>query len=82
MKCAVANRNSKNHIKGVKKSFFTFPKEQSLLEKWIEFCQRNEPFDRKSWRMCIDHFQDSDICGALKNEMGKRNSKKQGVVLA
>ena len=71
MKCAVKNCENKNHVKGVKKNFFTFPKDNKLLAEWILFCERKDQFKRNSWRICSDHFKETSFSGGCMFDMGK-----------
>ncbi|XP_017473563.1 PREDICTED: THAP domain-containing protein 5-like isoform X1 [Rhagoletis zephyria] len=75
MQCAVWNCVNERKNKEAKKSFFVFPKDEKLREKWLEFCGRPAGFKLKTWRICMDHFKKEDIVGGLAFEMGLREKR-------
>ncbi|XP_017473568.1 PREDICTED: THAP domain-containing protein 5-like [Rhagoletis zephyria] len=75
MQCAVWNCGNELKNKEAKKSFFAFPKDEKLCEKWLKFCRRPVGFKPKSWKICSDHFKKEDIVGSLAFEMGLRDKR-------
>lgn len=53
--------------RSVKKSFFRFPREPEIKEKWVEACGR--VITSYSARICSDHFSPTDFKRNLKNEL-------------
>uniref|UniRef100_W8C255 THAP domain-containing protein 5 n=1 Tax=Ceratitis capitata TaxID=7213 RepID=W8C255_CERCA len=82
MKCAVLNCKSTNLSRASDFSFFRFPSEPTLLEKWMKFCRRKNKFNPSTSVMCMNHFTPDDIENRQKFEMGfsKRRLLKNGAV--
>uniref|UniRef100_A0A034VU60 Transposable element P transposase n=1 Tax=Bactrocera dorsalis TaxID=27457 RepID=A0A034VU60_BACDO len=70
MKCVVKNCVNDRRNKNEKKTFFMFPNDKGQQKKWIQFCRNNQAFKPKTWRICMDHFNDEDIIGNGMYEMG------------
>ncbi|XP_049316881.1 uncharacterized protein LOC125779646 [Bactrocera dorsalis] len=70
MKCVVKNCVNDRRNKNVKKTFFMFPNDKGQQKKWIQFCRNTQAFKPKTWRICMDHFNDEDIIGNGMFEMG------------
>ncbi|KAH8409777.1 hypothetical protein KR222_007139, partial [Zaprionus bogoriensis] len=77
MKCAV--HNCANKIKAKEKhsqqlSFFSFPKNPEVLNKWLAFCRKNNKDKQNKINpksvICNEHFNEEDIQGGLQFQMG------------
>ncbi|XP_055845475.1 zinc finger protein 569-like isoform X2 [Episyrphus balteatus] len=64
MRCAVYNCSTHNKTKDGKRddvSFFSFPKDEELCQKWIAACCRADDMNHLSSRVCHKHFRDEDF---------------------
>lgn len=50
-------------------SYFSFPKNSELRDKWIKACGRGDNFNPNTSRICSNHFRDSDFVRNLKAEL-------------
>ncbi|XP_036335444.1 52 kDa repressor of the inhibitor of the protein kinase-like [Rhagoletis pomonella] len=83
MKCAVANCDSENHRQACDISFFSFPTDEALARKWMQFCRRGSAvLNPKSSYVCMKHFFSEDIENNRQFEMGfaKKRLLKRGPV--
>ncbi|XP_016992476.2 uncharacterized protein [Drosophila takahashii] len=70
MRCAVKNCGNNNRNSNRKKwRYFHFPKEKELLQKWIDFCQRNN-INSATACICNEHFAPDDFERNLQYELG------------
>ncbi|XP_034131071.1 zinc finger protein 155 isoform X1 [Drosophila guanche] len=84
MRCAVLNCNSAKTAsdKNSQLCFFKFPKNADLAKQWLSFCGNEDALNMKNASVCMKHFKDDDIVGALKFELGlaKKRTLRQGAV--
>ncbi|XP_017482251.1 PREDICTED: 52 kDa repressor of the inhibitor of the protein kinase-like isoform X2 [Rhagoletis zephyria] len=83
MKCAVANCDSENYRQACDISFFSFPTDEALARKWMQFCRRGSALlNPKSSYVCMKHFSSEDIENNRQFEMGfaKKRLLKRGAV--
>ena len=66
--CAVYGCDSK-FIKDGKESFFTFPKDDELCQKWIHLCGRDDNYKFTHARICSKHFPLDSYERNLKYEL-------------
>ena len=63
-KCCVSecqsNYNCKDSTECV--TVFSFPKDKDVVKEWIERIPRENLIVTKHTRVCIQHFEDKDIC--------------------
>ncbi|XP_017012899.2 zinc finger protein 2 [Drosophila takahashii] len=82
--CAVPNcRTRKNTALQKQVCFFAFPKRPRAFRRWLAFCGLTmDTLKTKNPIICIEHFKDEDIQGALKFEMGlaKKRTLRPGAV--
>lgn len=74
MRCAVFgcdNNNSKNSA--TKWRFFHFPKDKTLLKKWVHFCRRTDEINIKNACICEVYFVPEDFERNLQFEMGNNS---------
>jgi len=50
-------------------SYFCFPSDPKLCQRWISACKRKGKFNPKTSRICDKHFLESDFIRDLKNEL-------------
>ncbi|XP_034665070.1 zinc finger protein 62 homolog isoform X3 [Drosophila subobscura] len=84
MRCAVLNCNSAKTAsdKNSQLCFFKFPKNADLAKQWLSFCGNKDALNMKNASVCMKHFKDDDIVGALKFELGlaKKRTLRPGAV--
>ncbi|XP_054743889.1 zinc finger protein weckle-like isoform X1 [Anastrepha obliqua] len=82
MRCKVANCKSENKRRACDISFFSFPSDETLAKKWVQFCRRENAFNTKTSYVCMKHFTTEDIQNNRQFEMGlaKKRLLKHGVV--
>ncbi|XP_022210006.1 zinc finger protein 652-like [Drosophila obscura] len=84
MKCAVQNcQNAKTASdKNPQLCFFKFPRNADLAKRWLAFCGSKDAQIMKNGSVCMKHFNDDDIVGALKFELGlaKKRTLRPGAV--
>lgn len=70
MRCEVTNCKSNTKEGALNISFFNFPKNAELAEKWALFCCRDD--NLTNGRICSEHFAPEDIENNMEYEMGKK----------
>ncbi|XP_054725731.1 uncharacterized protein LOC129235744 [Anastrepha obliqua] len=82
MRCAVQSCRKGNGNKASDISFFSFPSNEVLAQKWKQFCQRTQDFNIRTSYICMYHFIRDDFENRLKFEMGfsKKLYLKRNVV--
>ncbi|EDW38390.1 GL12036 [Drosophila persimilis] len=84
MRCAVLNcKNARTASeKNQDLCFFKFPRNADLAKQWVSFCGNKNALNLKNASICIKHFKDEDIVGALKFELGlaKKRTLRPGAV--
>ncbi|XP_054725732.1 52 kDa repressor of the inhibitor of the protein kinase-like [Anastrepha obliqua] len=70
MRCAVRNCGSDNGGKTSDCSFFIFPTDEALAQKWKQFCRQPKDIDITTSYICMYHFIREDFENGLKYEMG------------
>ncbi|XP_036337601.1 THAP domain-containing protein 6-like [Rhagoletis pomonella] len=81
MRCQVLNCGNCSKSKGSNFSFYTFPTDEALSKKWVQFC-RHDGFNTKTSVICMEHFREDDYQNLMQFNMGlaKRRLLKRGVV--
>ncbi|XP_052843888.1 uncharacterized protein LOC128257101 [Drosophila gunungcola] len=70
MRCAVNNCGNNNRNSNRKKwRYFHFPKEELLLQQWIDFCQRDR-INTVTACICNEHFAPEDFERNMQFELG------------
>ncbi|XP_017081108.1 uncharacterized protein LOC108114568 [Drosophila eugracilis] len=70
MRCAVRNCGNNNRNSNRKKwRYFHFPKEDPQLQKWIDFCQRDN-INTSTACICNEHFAPEDFERNMQYELG------------
>ncbi|EDV51448.2 uncharacterized protein LOC6544571 isoform X2 [Drosophila erecta] len=70
MRCAVRNcGNNNRNCNRTKWRYFHFPKEQPNLQKWIDFCQRDN-INPATACICNEHFAPDDFERNMQYELG------------
>ncbi|XP_053945484.1 uncharacterized protein LOC128854977 isoform X2 [Anastrepha ludens] len=82
MRCAVQSCRKGNGNKASDISFFSFPSNEAVAQKWKQFCQRTQDFNIRTSYICMYHFIRDDFENRLKFEMGfsKKLYLKRNVV--
>ncbi|XP_030373068.1 uncharacterized protein LOC115623029 [Scaptodrosophila lebanonensis] len=71
MRCAVSNCGNSNRCSNKKNwRFFHFPKNGPHLQKWIDFCMREDVINTSTACICQEHFRAEDFERNLKYELG------------
>ncbi|XP_039149907.1 uncharacterized protein LOC6737698 isoform X2 [Drosophila simulans] len=70
MRCAVKNCGNNNRLSNrTKWRYFHFPKEQPNLQRWIDFCQRDN-INPNTACICNEHFAPVDFERNMQYELG------------
>nr|XP_017021175.1 52 kDa repressor of the inhibitor of the protein kinase [Drosophila kikkawai] len=70
MRCAVNNcGNNNRHSNKSKWRFFHFPREPTLLKKWVDFCERDN-INPETACICNEHFVAEDFERNMQYELG------------
>ncbi|XP_002027853.2 uncharacterized protein LOC6602802 [Drosophila persimilis] len=70
MRCAVKNCGNNNRNENRKKwRYFHFPKDNTQLQKWIEFCER-DGINPSTACICNEHFKSEDFERNMQYELG------------
>ncbi|XP_036322171.1 52 kDa repressor of the inhibitor of the protein kinase-like [Rhagoletis pomonella] len=69
MKFRVLNCDSRQGSAS-KCSFFSFPRNDAVARKWVEFCGQVKPFNLDTSFICMKHFTDDDYQNVMQYKAG------------
>ena len=74
--------NGQDFVRGGGASFFTFPKDEGIHKKWVDFVAGGSAWTpNKSSVICSDHFS-SDMMIQGKNRLDKKKNAFPGIYFA